>query len=158
MLGIIIALLLLGVLLLLLEILFVPGTTIVGIGGFILLAIGVYLAYTSQGVRFGHFTVLASLVIIIAALVVMLKGKTWELLTLKTQLTGVARESVDHIVSIGETGTTIGRLNPSGNANFGGRIVEVYTTGDFIDGDTSIAVVKTSGNRIQVQRNTNQIS
>jgi len=152
MLGVIIALLLLGILLLLLEILFVPGTTIVGIGGTILLAIGVYLSYTTQGVRFGHFTIIGSVLVVVAALVVMLKGKTWERLALKDQVTGVSRESVNNLVSIGEIGVTIGRLNPSGKANFGGRIVEVHTTGDLIDDDTSIAVVKTSGNRIQVQR------
>ena len=152
MLGIIIAILLLGVLLLLLEILFVPGTTVVGIGGLVLLAIGIYLAYATQGAGVGHIAVSSSTVVVIAALIVLLKGKTWERLALKNTITGVSGQVATDVVIIGEKGTTVGRLNPSGKANFGEQIVEVHTSGDFIDGDTPIEVVKVTQNRIQVQR------
>jgi len=60
MLGIVIGLLLLGILLLLLEIVFVPGTTIVGIGGLIRLAFGIFIAYNSISLTAGQVSLASS--------------------------------------------------------------------------------------------------
>ena len=150
--GIIIAVLLLGILLILLEILFVPGTTIVGIGGLILLAIGIYLAYKNEGAMFGHMTVGAALFAILVSLVLLLKGKTWERLALKETIESSSGVKVHYLVAEGDKGVTIGRLNPSGKANFGNYILEVHTSGDLIDSDIPVEVVKVRDNRIQVQR------
>lgn len=151
MLGIVIALLLLGILLLLLEIVFVPGTTIVGVGGIILLAIGIFLAYSSISQQAGHISLGASLAIIILSLVVMLKGKTWQRMALKEEVQGKSIESMEDIVSVGAKGKTISRLNPIGKALFEEKILEVSTTGDFVDQDVEVEVVKIDQNRIKVK-------
>ena len=54
----IIILIILGVVLLLLEFLVIPGTTIAGIGGILLIAIAVYYGYEVYGTKTGHIAFL----------------------------------------------------------------------------------------------------
>ena len=149
--GVVIALLLLGILLLLLEILFVPGTTIVGIGGIILLAIGIYLAYDLIGTTAGHLSLASSVAVVFLALIVLLKGQTWKRMALETNVEGKGVAQVEKLVVVGERGKTISRLNPVGKALFGEKILEVSTTGEFVDEDVNIEVVKLDQNRIKVK-------
>lgn len=149
--GVVIALLLLGILLLLLEILFVPGTTIVGVGGVILLAIGIYLAYDFIGVTAGHISLASSIAAIFLALIILLKGETWKRMALDTKVEGKGVEQLEKMVAIGERGKTISRLNPVGKALFGEKILEVSTTGNFVDEDVAIEVIKIDQNRIKVK-------
>lgn len=151
MIGVIAALLLLGILLILLEIVFVPGTTIVGIGGGILLVIGIYLAYGLGG-NIGHISLVSSLAIVLLALGVMLKTRTWKRMALTDTVSGRSPANVQEgQLSLGDRGVSVGRLNPTGKANFGDALIEVYTTGELIDPDTEIEVVKVIGNRVQVR-------
>jgi membrane-bound ClpP family serine protease len=149
--GVVIALLLLGILLLLLEILFVPGTTIVGVGGIILLAIGIYLAYDFIGPTAGHLSLASSVVVTFLALIVLLKGETWKQMALDTKIEGKSVEQLEKLLVIGERGKTISRLNPAGKALFKDKILEVSTTGEFVDEDVNIEVVKLDQNRIKVK-------
>ena len=151
MLGIVIGLLLLGILLLLLEIIFVPGTTIVGVGGIILLGIGIYLAYSSISTIAGHISLASSVALVFIALIILLKGKTWEKMALDTNVEGKGVEQLEKLVSVGDKGKTISRLNPVGKALFGEKIIEVSTTGDFVDEDVTIEVMKIDQNRIKVK-------
>jgi membrane-bound ClpP family serine protease len=149
--GVVIALLLLGILLLLLEILFVPGTTIVGVGGIILLAIGIYLAYDFIGPTAGHLSLASSVVVTFLALIILLKGETWKRMALDTKTKGKSVEQLEKLLVIGERGKTISRLNPAGKALFKDKILEVSTTGEFVDEDVNIEVVKLDQNRIKVK-------
>ncbi len=149
--GVVIALLLLGILLLLLEILFVPGTTIVGVGGIILLGIGIYLAYNQLGSTAGHLSLASSVAVVFLSLVVLLKGKTWQRMALDTTIEGKGVQQLEKLVAIGERGKTISRLNPVGKALFGEKILEVSTTGSFVGEDENIEVVKIDQNRIKVK-------
>jgi len=149
--GVVIALLLLGILLILLEILFVPGTTIVGVGGVILLGIGIYLAYDFLGSTAGHISLASSVAVVFLSLIVLLKGKTWQRMALDTKVDGKGVELLENLVSVGDRGKTISRLNPIGKALFADKILEVSTTGDFVDEDSIIEVVKVEQNKIKVK-------
>jgi membrane-bound ClpP family serine protease len=149
--GVVIALLLLGILLLLLEILFVPGTTIVGVGGIVLLAIGIYLAYDQLGSTAGHISLASSVAVLFLSLIVLLKGKTWQRMALDTTVDGKGVEQVENLVAVGDRGKTISRLNPIGKALFGEKILEVSTTGGFVSEDETIEIVKVEQNKIKVK-------
>jgi len=150
-LGIVIALLLLGILLLLLEIIFVPGTTVVGVGGLILLSIGIYLAYDYLGNFAGHISLTSSVVVVFLSLVFLLKGETWKKMALNTNIESRSSEKMDTFVAVGDQGTTVGRLNPIGKAIFADNILEVATTGAFVDEATLIEVIKVEQNKISVK-------
>ena len=149
--GVVIALLLLGVLLLLLEILFVPGTTIVGVGGMVLLIIGIYLAYTYLGALAGHISLASCVAAIFLSLIVLLKGQTWKKMALETNVEGKGVEQVEKMVAVGDEGKTVTRLNPSGNALFGNKLIEVDASGQFVDAESKIVVTKVEQNKIRVK-------
>lgn len=149
--GVVIALLLLGVLLILLEIVFVPGTTVVGIGGVILLGIGIYVAYTYLGSNIGHLSLGTSVVIIFLALLVVLKGDTWERVSLKNRLEGRSSTDLSTVLKAGDRGKTISRLNPIGKALFNEEMYEVSASGEFVDADEEVEIIKVEQNSIKVK-------
>jgi membrane-bound ClpP family serine protease len=152
MLTAVITLLILGVLLLLIEVIFVPGTTIVGIGGVILLVIGVYLAYDTIGEVAGHLSIASALLAILLSLGVLLKGRTWERMALDSQLNEHVDSRTGPVVAVGDLGVTDSRLNPVGKAIFGENVLEVHSSGAFIDEGTSVEVTHVSTGRISVRK------
>lgn len=52
---------------------------------------------------------------------------------------------------VGETGSTISVLRPSGKAQFGDRMVDVVSEGPFIDPGRPIQVIEVNGNRVVVR-------
>lgn len=151
MLGVVIGLLLLGILLLLLEILFVPGTTIVGVGGIILLAIGIYLSYAYLGTIAGHISLASCVVVVILSLAVLLKGNTWKRMALDSSIDSRSLVNMSTQVTVGDRGVTVSRLNPMGKALFGEKMLEVTADGEFVDESKDIEVVKVEQNKIKVK-------
>jgi membrane-bound ClpP family serine protease len=151
MLGVVIGLLLLGILLLLLEILFVPGTTIVGVGGIILLAIGIYLSYAYLGTGAGHISLASCVVVVILSLAVLLKGNTWKRMALDSSIDSRSLVNMSTQVTVGDRGVTVSRLNPMGKALFGEKMLEVTADGEFVDEAKDIEVVKVEQNKIKVK-------
>ena len=149
--GVVIGLLLLGILLILVEILFVPGTTIVGIGGVILLGIGVYMAYAMISTQAGHLSLAGSVVLVFLSLIVLLKGQTWKRMALDTKVEGKGVENIASLVAVGDRGRAISRLNPMGKALINDQLVEVATSGEFVDSEQEVEVVKVEQNKINVK-------
>lgn len=149
--GVVIGLLLLGILLILVEILFVPGTTIVGIGGVILLGIGVYMAYAMISTQAGHLSLAGSVVLVFLSLIVLLKGQTWKRMALYTKVEGKGVENIASLVAVGDRGRAISRLNPMGKALINDQLVEVATAGEFVDSEQEVEVVKVEQNKINVK-------
>lgn len=149
--GVVIGLLLLGILLLLVEILFVPGTTIVGIGGVILLGIGVYLAYAMISTSAGHLSLAGSVALVFLSLIVLLKGQTWKRMALDTKVEGKGVENISALVAVGDRGRAISRLNPIGKALINDQLLEVATAGEFVDSEQEVEVVKVEQNRVKVK-------
>ena len=72
-------------------------------------------------------------------------------MALDTNVAGKGVEQLEKLVSVGDRGKTISRLNPVGKALFNDKILEVSTTGEFVDEDVNIEVVKLDQNRIKVK-------
>ncbi len=152
MLGVVVALLVLGVLLLLLEVVFVPGTTIVGVGGVILLVIGVHLAYDTIGEVAGHLSIASALLAILLSLGFLLKGRTWERMALESQLTERVDANDKQKVVVGDMGVADSRLNPVGKAVFGENVLKVHSNEGFISEGTAIEVTHVADGRISVRK------
>jgi membrane-bound ClpP family serine protease len=61
-------------------------------------------------------------------------------------------EAVDEDkIKVGDIGKAIGRLAPMGKAKISGVVVEVQSTGSFIDHNTEIKVLKIHTNKIIVE-------
>lgn len=147
----IIILIVVGILMLLLEILVIPGSGVAGIVGFGLMVAGIWMAYTREGTQAGHITLAVTLGVNLVGLLIALRSKTWNRAMLKSKIAGKVRK-IDHVeLKVGDLGKTISRCAPMGKAVFQDRFFEVSAYSEFIDQETEIEILKISGNKIFVK-------
>lgn len=148
--GVIIALIILGIICIILEILVIPGG-VVGIIGFLMMAGGVVAAYLQHGAIAGNITLIATVLVTIFGIVFILRSKSWRKLVLETKIESKMNE-IDHSkIRIGIEGVAVSRLAPTGKGKFGDEIVEVVSFHDFIDVNSIIIITKIEGNKITVK-------
>jgi membrane-bound ClpP family serine protease len=140
-----------GIIFIVLEVLVLPGTTVAGILGFILIALGVWQTYRIHGATAGHVTLAISLVAGIGLLILSLRSKTWNRMMLKTEITGKMNVIENDAVKAGDTGITISRLAPAGKVLVNDEYFEAHTQGDFIDQQKEIIVMKVEANKLIVK-------
>ena len=147
----IILFILLGLILLLIEFAVIPGITIAGIGGFLLLIGSVYIAFTSYG-NVGGFITLA-VVLIAAPLMIyyFFKSRSGKKMILESQINGKVDALDPGNIKVGDVGKSIGRLAPGGKVKINGDVVEAQSTGSFIDQQTEVKVIKVLSNKIIVE-------
>jgi len=146
----IVLLLLLGIVFLLLEILVFPGTGFSGIIGFALMGICVWQIYIGFGTTAGHWSLAGVGVLTVAAIWIALSPKTWNRVSLKSEIDGVAVPSPKNIKK-GDVGVAISRLAPMGKVDFDGEFVEVKTYGQFIDEKSKVTIIKIEHNSVYVK-------
>jgi membrane-bound ClpP family serine protease len=149
---IIIILILVGILMLLIEILVIPGSGVAGIIGFGLMVAGIWIAYTNEGVRDGHITLGITLGVSVVGLLLALRSKTWNKAMLNTVIDGKVKTIDPNLLKVGDKGKTISRCAPMGKAVFDNRFYEVSAYSDFIDQEKEIEVMKISGNKIFIKQ------
>ena len=141
-----------GLIVLALEILVIPGVGIAGVIGFILIAVGIWQAYSGYGMLAGHLVLAGTVVLTVITLVLSLRGKTWRKLALSTAIDSKVNVIDHELIKTGDTGKTVSRLAPMGKALINGEFYEVSTNGDFIDQQTEIVVEKIEFNKVIVKR------
>lgn len=138
----IIFLIVLGIILFYVEFLIIPGVTIAGIAGAILVVLGVYFGYKEYGIPVGHYILGSTAIVSIFSVVIMLRSKTWEKIALKAKIDGKTSSSLEAEVNPGDTGETVTRLNPYGKVLINNKFYEAKTTNSYIDSKTKIEVKK----------------
>ncbi len=149
----IILLILLGIFLFLVEFLLIPGITVAGIGGAILLIGSIIMGYRYHGVTAGNFILLGTLVLFVITLVFVLKGKTWRRLGLNTVVDGKMNviEEKGKKIKTGDEGVTVSRINPMGKVRVKGNVYEAKSMGGYIEQHTKVEIVKVLSNHIIVK-------
>jgi membrane-bound ClpP family serine protease len=149
--GLIIMLIIIGVVLLLTELLLIPGVGIAGILGLIALVGANFLAFFYHSQTEGIIVLIVSMLICAFGTWYALRAKTWKRLSLQQEIEAKAIPLPEEQgIHIGMKGKTLGRLIPSGKARFGGIDVEVYALGGVIDPGIEIEVVQIENLRIFV--------
>lgn len=151
-LTLIIILIIAGLLFLLLEVLVIPGTTVVGIAGFALIVFSVWESYHVFGSPTGHFVLSGTIFFTILTIYLALKSKTWNRIMLKTEISGKVNEIDSTKVQAGDSGISVSRLTPGGKALINDEYYEVHTNGEFIDQESEIVVTHLADNKIFVKR------
>ena len=148
---IIIFLIILGIVLLLIEVTILPGITVAGVGSFLVLVYSVYLAFTAYGSLVGFLTL--AFVLIVSPLLVyyFFKGKAGKSMVLNTVLTGVANEINPEKVKVGDVGVTIGRLAPMGKIKVNDEVVEVRSTGTFVNPGEKVRIIHIEKSLVTVE-------
>jgi membrane-bound ClpP family serine protease len=147
----IIMLIFLGLLLLLIEFAVIPGVTVAGIGGFVLLGLSVYIAFFEYGTGIGFLTLAVVLIASPIMIYYLFQSKTGKKMILESLIDSKVDTVVSEKIHVGDLGKTIGRLAPSGKAKVNGETVEAVSTGGFVDHNTEIKVLKILSNKIIVE-------
>jgi membrane-bound ClpP family serine protease len=150
----IILLLLLGLIFLLLEILVLPGTTLLGVVGGILLLIGLWFTFSLYGTTVGLYTLGGTAIVSVALILLAFRANTWDRFTLHNRLDGKVNVINDAQLAVGTTGVAVSRLAPMGKAEFNGEYYEVTTEGEFVNPLTHIVIIAVSKSQIIVKPNT----
>lgn len=148
----VLVLVLIGLLLLLVELIFLPGTTLVGILGFVVLAVGVWLGYEKLGTDHGHIILGISLVLSIAIVAFSFKADVWSKFALKDVNHSRVNENIKPKLQEGGIGRTSSALRPSGTALFDDQHYEVHTNGEFLDAGTTVIITRINHHKIIVRQ------
>lgn len=161
----------LGVTLLLLEILVIPGFGIAGIGGIVFIVASIFLTLVKhplptfpgageewwQALYTLSISVISLFVIAILSFLLIPQSNLWKKIRHRVVLTSKeeAKSGFRGTPStwenfMGREGKALSTLRPAGRAVFGEDILDVVTEGEFINQDTQVRVVKVEGNRIVV--------
>lgn len=151
MLSLIIFLIIIGIVLILLEFLVIPGTTIAAVSGFLLIGSAVYLTYTNFGTSTGHIVLFSSVTLMVVAVVFSLRSKTWKSAMLNKNVEGVANTYEMDKIKVGDIGKTISRLAPMGRVMVNDSVFEAKTLSEFVDQSTEIEIIKIKQNIIIVK-------
>lgn len=149
----IIILILLGVFLFLVEFLLIPGITVAGIGGAILMIGGVILGYHHHGMQVGNLILLGTVVFSILTLYFVLKSRTWKKIMLDSKIDSKVNllERNESLIKQGDEGVSVTRLNPMGRILINNEYYEAKCLNQFLDEQTPVVVIKISDNKIIVK-------
>ncbi|MBQ7711186.1 MAG: hypothetical protein IJT39_05090 [Bacteroidales bacterium] len=139
-----------GLLLLTLEIVALPGG-IAGVAGIAIMGFGIWQCYSLYGVTAGHWALLCCIVACVILLIIFMKSKTWKRFSLNDESDSKVNQIDNHNIHVGSRGSTVARLAPTGKALIDGELVEVHAINQFIDPNKPIEVVSVEGYRIDVK-------
>ena len=147
----VISLVVFGLILVVAEVIFVPGTTVVGIIGFCFLVVGVGLSFKYFGSEVGWVMLGSTSVASGGLLYFSFTTNVWRRFSLKSSNKGKVNEGeLDQLV-VGMEGRAISALRPIGKAEVNEQIVEVKTNGDYLDSGSRIRVIKIVSNQIIIE-------
>lgn len=148
---IIAVLILAGITLLIVEVIFIPGTTVVGLLGLLFLIAGVSFSYSHYGSETGLYVLLLSLFAFAFALYRSFRKGAWKKFSLDKSIESRVNEGIAESLKPGAEGIAVSALRPAGSAEFDGKIFEVTTHGDYLAAGSRIRIVQVQGQMIIVE-------
>jgi len=162
----------LGLILLVIEVLYIPGFGFIGFTGILFIFTGLILMlvkhpFTFPSLEFTNafYTVARAFIITFLLGLLGIKYlphssifKRIQLHARETNELGFQTKSLPEKITIGTIGISKSILRPSGRALFDQDIIDVTTQGEFISKEKPIVVVKIQGNKVFVQQKKEQIN
>lgn len=142
---------LLATVLLVVEIVFIPGVGIAGIMGTLLMIASVFYAFFVISNVAGWVTLLIVSLICVSLFLWALYGNSLDKVALKKNIDSTVSEVDVKSFAVGERGVARTRLALIGEAEINGRIVEVKSEAGFIDEGAGIEIVRISGDSLFVK-------
>ena len=151
----VLSLIIVGLILIVVEVIFVPGTTIVGFIGFGIVITGLWLGYgyfneTTFWIIFWGTTVFSAVLFYW-----VFRTKPWQQFALKSSSQSKVNEGEMDGLKEGDEGVTVSVLRPVGKAEIGDKTIEVTTLGNYVQSGIAIRVIKISSHHILVEPLTN---
>ena len=146
--GLVITLILAGIILILAEILLIPGVGMAGFLGVIALCGASYYSFAFLSPLIGAIVTIVDVVLLSALLFYALRAKTWKRLELDTV---IENKPDNNNVGVGDRGTAITRLGPIGSVRINDKTYEVTSLEGMIDAGTRVEIVHIENNKIYVK-------
>lgn len=147
--ALVITLILLGIVLMFIEILLVPGVGVAGILGIATMAGSSVYAFLELGATTGAIVTAVNAVLLIALTIWVLRAKTWERFSLNTKIEAKAVVP-EQTLAVGDRGKAMTRLAPMGSVRFGDKVLEVTAYDSIIDAGQEVEVVFIDDNKVFV--------
>ena len=140
-----------GIIFLVLEILVIPGTTVVGILGLISVVAGVYFGFDYFGTKIGFMILSGSIVATGGVIYYVFTTRSIDKFTLKSAITSKVNQGSTDTLNIGQKGVSISTLKPIGKAEFDDVTYEVSSNGEYIEANSEIEIISINRNKIIVK-------
>ena len=149
---IIASLIIAGLILFIIEVFLLPGISIAGIISAVCLLYANYYAFDTMGTLPGCITLVISAIGVIAITIWFMRSKTVDKLTLKKTIDYKPEPLKGLNLKAGDEGIALTRLALIGNAEFDGNIIEVRSTGDFIEEKSKIRIERIRDGIVMVEK------
>ena len=137
---IIASLIIAGLILFIIEVFLLPGISIAGFVSAGCLLYANYYAFDTLGTVPGCITLAISVIGVVAITIWFMRSKTVDKLSLKKTIDYRPEPLKGLDLKVGDEGIALTRLALIGNAEFSGHIIEVRSSGEFIDQKSKIRV------------------
>jgi membrane-bound ClpP family serine protease len=140
-----------GIGLVIAEVIFIPGVTVVGLLGLVFVVAGVLITFLSFDSGTGFIVLGATVITGLTALFIGLKSNAWDKFSLKTINKSKFNEDNPLELHEGDSGIAISALRPIGKAEFREKVYEVATLGNYLQPGSKIRIIRISGTKILVE-------
>lgn len=147
--GLVISFIVIGMVLIMAEIMLIPGVGVAGVLGFLSVGGACVYSFYEFGPMVGSIVTTSNGVVLILLLIYVLRAKTWKKYTLNTNIDSKA-VLMEDLPRIGDRGKTNTRLAPVGMVRIGKHTVEAKALEGMIDSGVSVEVVLIEDNKIYV--------
>ena len=149
--GLIISLIIIGLVLILAEILLIPGVGIAGILGLVSMGGSCFYAFHEFGNLTGGIVTGINAVLLVVLMIYVLRAKTWKRMALETNIDSKAVDSADRTLAVGYRGKSITRLAPMGSVRFSDDVYEAKALEGMIDPGVEVEIVLIEDNKVYVK-------
>ena len=146
-------LVLVGVLLLALEVALIPGIGVTGVLGALSMIGAVASAFNFMPLA-GWLTLAIVSLAIVLLILWAVYGKSIDKVALKKNIDSTVQNPDTTTLAVGDEGVTVTRLALVGEADFGGRLVEVTSASGLLEEGTKVCVTRIAGGTIFVKSKT----
>ncbi len=149
--GIVLTLIIIGLILIVIELFLIPGSTVVGLSGFIMACVGVYGSFEAFGTWGGVITFLVTGLLSLAGLVVAIKTKAWKIFALNSAIDEKVKTQNQSNLTVGQEGVTVSALRPEGKVAFNEIYFEVSSS-TFVEVGQKVKITALNLNQIFVEQ------
>ena len=147
----IISLIIIGMALLIIELIFIPGTTFVGIIGLLCVISGLVLTFNHFGNSMGWVATGGTAIFSVAVIIYAFRTGAWNKFALKGAIDSKVNEDKPIGLKLGDVGIARSALRPIGKGEFENVEFEVRSLGELVPTNSKIRIVKIENRKIFVK-------
>lgn len=148
---IILVLLAIAIVLLIIELFFLPGVSIAGFISLIFYGATIYYAFATMGSTVGFITIAVSVLFSLLVLWYFMRSRTLDKMALQTNIDSTAPTKLDVDIKVGDEGITLSRLNPVGRILVNGKDVEARAI-RYVEEATPVRITKVDLTTVWVEQ------